>query len=312
MPLLLCAIFLAQALPAQARPRDYNHLVIFSDPHLPGRLIPAKNKVVDTVNSWQDVDAVAVLGDITESAGTPQEYAFAKAFFARLRKPLYPIMGNHDYIYEIGPAGHPQKAPPAARQAHLKLFQDTFALPAARYERRVGRYLCLFISIDDPDSQLVTGMSKATLAWLEDELRRNPKAPTLIFFHAPLAGTIQSRNGIVGNDNYVAQPADKLRQLLIKNPQVFLWISGHAHLAATNARFADAKANLYEDRVTNIHNCDMNGHSYLSEQDLVRTTHDTIWTNSLFLYPDKVMIKTFDHKRHAWLGTLTRTIRPPR
>ena len=312
MPLLLCAIFLAHALPAQARPRDYSHLVIFSDPHLPGRLIPAKNKVVDTVNSWQDVAAVAVLGDITETSGTPQEYAFAKTFFSRLKKPLYPIAGNHDYIYEVGPEGKMDKAPPADRRAKLKLFADTFSLPALHYEKRLGRYLCLFISNDDLDSRLLTVMSSSTLAWLEDELRRNARTPTLVFFHAPLAGTIQSRNEIVDNDSFVAQPADQLRRLLLKNPQVFLWASGHVHLAATNAKFADAKANLYDGRIAEIHNSDMDGRSYLSDQDRGTTTHDTIWTNSLFLYPDRVVVKTFDHKKGVWLKALTRTVRPPR
>ena len=33
-------------------------------------------------------------------AGTAAEYAFAKKFFGRLRKPIRLVAGNHDYIYE--------------------------------------------------------------------------------------------------------------------------------------------------------------------------------------------------------------------
>jgi 3',5'-cyclic AMP phosphodiesterase CpdA len=295
---------------AWAAPKDYTRLVIFSDTHLPGRLIPEKNKVVETVNRWPDVDGVVVTGDITETLGTPAEYAFAKGFFSKLKAPLYPIMGNHDYIYDLGPDGKMVKASASVRQAKLKLFQDTFNLPATRYEKKFGPYLCLFISNDDLESKLLTVMSSGTLAWLQDELQRNPAAPTVIFFHGPLEGTIQNRNEVTDQPGFIAQPADRLRELLRRNPQVFMWVSGHTHLGATNASFADRKINLYDGRVTEIHNSDMDGRSYLSKKDVHYTTHDTIWTNSLYLYPDKVVVKTYDHKKGTWLKAMTRDIRP--
>ena len=303
-------MLLGQPLPAWSKGRDYTRLVVLSDPHLPGRLIPDKKQVLKTVNGWEDVDGVALVGDITETMGSAQEYAFAKDFFSALKKPLYPITGNHDLIYDAGPDGKMKKAAPDTRQAKLKLFQATFGLAAPRYEKRFGRYLCLFVSNDDLESPMLTVISSGTLAWVQDELRNNPQAPTIIFFHAPLEGTIQSRNEVTGNPNFIAQPADLLREIVRKNPQVFLWVSGHVHLGATNARFADAKMNLYENRVTNVHNSDMDGRSYLSDQDKDTTTHGTIWTNSLYLYPDKVVVKTFDHKKGEWLTALTREIRP--
>ena len=295
---------------AWAGPRDYSRLVVLSDPHLPGRLLTEKNQVIETVNQWQDVDGVAVTGDITETRGTPEEYAFAKEFFAKLKAPVYPIAGNHDYIYDLGPDGQTRKAPAEMRQAKLKLLQDTFGLPATRYEKKFGRYLCLFISNDDLESPLLTTMSSGTLTWLRDELRSNPDAPTIIFFHGPLEGTIQNRNEVTGNPGFVAQPADRLRELLRHNPQVFMWVSGHTHIGATNASFADRKINRYDGRVAEIHNSDMDGRSYLSEKDHGVTVHDTIWTNSLFLYPDRVVVKTYDHKKGTWLQALTREIRP--
>ena len=295
---------------AWAGPRDYSRLVVFSDPHLPGRLLTEKNQVIETVNQWQDVDGVAVTGDITETRGTPEEYAFAKEFFAKLKAPVYPIAGNHDYIYDLGPDGQMRKAPPEVRQAKLKLLQDTFGLPATRYEKKFGRYLCLFISNDDLESPLLTTMSSGTLTWLRDELRRNPDAPTIIFFHGPLEGTIQNRNEVTGKAGFVAQPADRLRELLRHNPQVFMWVSGHTHIGATNASFADREINRYDGRIAEIHNSDMDGRSYLSENDHGVTVHDTIWTNSLYLYPDKVVVKTYDHKKGTWLQALTREIRP--
>jgi len=79
------------------------------------------------------------------------------------------------------------------------------------------------------------------------------------------------------------------------NAQIFLWVSGHTHTPATNESFASG-INLYEKQVTNIHNGDMN--------------RGTIWTNSLYLYPDKVVIKTFNHKKGVWMENTERIIIP--
>jgi hypothetical protein len=152
-------------------------------------------------------------------------------------------------------------------------------------------------------------MSSSTLAWLKDELQSHPDAPTIVFFHAPLKGTLQSANEASERPSFIAQPEDKIRELILKNPQVFMWVSGHVHLAATNTKFAD-KVNVYEGQVTDIHNGDMDGRSYLKATDAKVTEHDDIWTNSLFLYPDKVVVKTYDHRRSEWLEALTRTILP--
>ena len=38
---------------------------------------------------------------------------------------------------------------------------------------------------------------------------------------------------------------------------------------------------------------------------------ETIWTNSLYLYPDRVEIKTFNHREQRWLPELDRVVIPP-
>ena len=60
-----------------------------------------------------------------------------------------------------------------------------------------------------------------------------------------------------------------------------------------------------------IHNADMNGSSIFSDDAMKSTRHDTIWTNSLFLYPDRVNVRTYDHKQAIWLKDLERTIKTP-
>ena len=116
-------------------------------------------------------------------------------------------------------------------------------------------------------------------------------------------------NKYVGDDKHIAQPNRKIRKIILENAQIFLWISGHYHIAPTNANF-NHKVNIYEQQVVNIHNCDMDGRSNLSEADYGGKGHSNIWTNSLYLYPDKVMVKTYDHKKNRWLEELKREIKP--
>lgn len=35
---------------------------------------------------------------------------------------------------------------------------------------------------------------------------------------------------------------------------------------------------------------------------------NVVWTNSLFLYPDRVVVKTYDHGKGAWMRKLEREI----
>jgi len=275
------------------------HLVVLGDPHLPGKFLPAKYRVLQTINSWADVDAVAVLGDICEDAGTAVEYAAAKQFFATLAKPAFFIAGNHDYIYEDAKnaQGSRVRGSPESRSAKLARFRETFGVAEIYSSRRLDSYLLIFLSTDHLFSNHLAEMSDRQLGWLRAELAKNPHVPTAIFFHAPLKGTLFDFNERANTDSFVAQPQAELRELLLKNPQVFLWVAGHMHVPATNESFR-SDINLYERQVAAIHATDMN--------------RERIWTNSLFFYPDRVVVKTFDHKAGAWMEKLERTILPPR
>ena len=290
--------------------RDYTRLVVLSDLHLPGRLGPLKRRALETVNAWPDVDAVVALGDIVETTGSREEYAFAKSFLSQLRPPLYPVAGNHEYIYVPSGGKKLKRGTRASQRARPRLFQETFSLPALHYEKRFGPYLVLFVSVDAVGGRYLTELSPETLLWLGRELRRHRRLPTIVFFHAPLEGTLRIRREDVENSNLFAQPKAPIRELIRQNPQIFLWVSGHAHIAPTNARFNNP-LNLYEGRVTGIHNCDLDGRSALKETETAVTEHDRLWINSLFLYADRVVVKTYDLRRQAWLEELTRVIRPP-
>jgi 3',5'-cyclic-AMP phosphodiesterase len=279
-----------------AAEKPYQHLVILGDPHLPSEKIEFKKKVIETINSWTDVDMVIAVGDLCEERGTKEEYAAAKEFFSKLKKPFYPIVGNHDFIYADGLdfKGKRVKAMADTRETKLRMFKDTFGLKDISYAMMKGKYFLVFLSLDSPDH--LAEISQKQVEWLRSELDKNRKAPTIVFFHAPLDGTLRNYNDKANSENYIAQPSGKLRDLLSGNSQVFLWVSGHTHTSAKEESFASA-INVYDKRITNIHNADMN--------------RETIWTNSLFLYPDKVIVKTFNHKKGVWLPEFERTIAPP-
>lgn len=120
----------------------------------------------------------------------------------------------------------------------------------------------------------------------------------LIFCHAPLEQTaVSERPGVsLPSPRNSVQPAGRIRSILARNHQVLLWVSGHTHTTPVDATFMD-DANYYEDRVLNVYNSDWD--------------EETICTNSLYLYPDHVLIRTYDHTHNTWLPAFDRTIALP-
>lgn len=298
--------------------KGYHQIVVLSDVHIPGNNLTVKEKAIQTVNSWNDVDMVAVTGDIVATGGSPEQFAAAKNFFSKLKKPLRVVGGNHDYIYPDSyppnPAtGHTLKeASPEKRQQKLELFKKTWGLKEIFYSERMGNYLLVFLTADHLVSNNYSEMSDRQLEWFGKELERNKKVSTIVFFHAPLEGTYKSERIAKATtpDSYNAEPAKKIQEILLKNKQVFMWVAGHLHIAPTSKSF-NSEINLYKKQVWVIHNADMNGSSIFSEETMKSTRHDTIWTNSLFLYPDRVTVRTYDHKQALWLKNLERTIKIP-
>lgn len=294
VPLLLSLLFLLVAVPAAAE-RTCRHLVVLGDPHIPGQHMEAKEQVLRTVNSWPDVDLVVAVGDLCEDRGTVEEYWTVKRFFGGLAKPFLPIPGNHDVMYrdELNANGRRVRGDDASREEKRRRFREAFGLAAGYHSRKMGGYLLVFLAPERPEH--LAEMSYRQVDWLRSELKKHRRLPTIVFFHAPLRGTLPDYNFRVNTPNYIAQPADRIHDVLMENPQVFLWVSGHTHTVPFRDGFA-SPINTYGKHVTNIHNPDMN--------------RAGIWTNSLYLFPDRVVIRTYDHRKGAWLPELERTIRP--
>ncbi len=210
--------------------------------------------------------------------------------------PHVAIAGNHDYYFRdmADTEGHYRISPPDEQAVKLERFRRTFNLRRLYSSRRLGGYLLVFLSTDHP--KFGTGIGPEQQVWLRRLLARNRRTPTIVFFHAPLRGTQAKFRHYIDRPSAIAQPEGAVHGLLAANPQVFLWVSGHTHTPPTEPSFA-APINRYDGRVTNIHSTDLRG--------------ATLWTNSLYLHPDRVEVRTFDHTANQWLPHLDRTITPP-
>lgn len=290
---------------------QYFRIVVLGDPHLPysterftdpvkeDQAIAAKIKVRDDINGWDDVSLVAVVGDLVAETGTEEEYKIVRSYFEYLSKPLAPVTGNHDFRYEDhrNAAGRLIRGDAESRRLKMQRFRDTFGLASLSYTKEKGPYLLVFLSAEmESDSSYLLQYSGKQLQWLRGELEKHKEKPTLIFTHSPLKDTLTAYNGYANSPNFYAQPHEELRQLLAHFPQVFLWVSGHTHTPPTNANY-NAEINLYDGRIWNIHNADMD--------------RETIWSNSLYLYTDRVVIRTFNHRKGQWMDELERVLPVP-
>lgn len=90
-------------------------------------------------------------------------------------------------------------------------------------------------------------MTDRLLEWFAAELGRNKGVPTIVFFHAPLEGTYRSQSIAKATtpDSYNAEPAEKIRAILLQNKQVFMWVAGHLHMEAPSKSYG-SPINLYE------------------------------------------------------------------
>ena len=98
-----------------AKERDYYHILLISDLHLPVRkknfpdkdvqkdVWAKKQNLLKTVNAWGDVDEVALLGDLAARYGNEKEFRVVDDYLGQLQFPYYAVAGNHDYAYKDEP-----------------------------------------------------------------------------------------------------------------------------------------------------------------------------------------------------------------
>lgn len=274
---------------------DYYRIVILSDIHYntADTNAAAKRRVIDTINNDNDVSLVAILGDTVARTGSAEEYTAAKQLVNQITKPLAIIAGNHEFMYDENNSANKFRSTPERRAAKLEYFKNTFNRPTLYYAQQAAGYLLIFLSPDQTDGKYLTAMSNQELNWLKNVLANHLNTPTLIFFHAPLNGTLETYHRNINTKNFIAMPESTIQTILAANPQVKLWISGHTHTQPTNPSF-NSPINIYQNNILNIHNPSM--------------TKKTLWTNSLYLYKDKIVIRTYNHTTGTWDESFDRVV----
>jgi len=115
-------------------------------------------------------------GDLTDK-GEARHHAGVKSAFRGLGVPIYPVIGNHDYLT------------PTDRRAYV----ETFPLRVNYFIRHRGWQI---IGLDSSEGQRYekTSIQPATFRWLDDYLPRLSKTrPTILLTHFPLGAGVQYR-----------------------------------------------------------------------------------------------------------------------
>ena len=313
--LILCILFAIASISTHAavpegEQKDYYRIVTLADLHLPGRNTTNKFKAQEIINSWSDVDYVALLGDLVSDVGNAAEYEYAEDFVSKFAHPVLPIVGNHDYIYldKKNSSGGRERGMFDDRQRKLDTFKQAYGLESVYYSIELKPYLLVFLSTDDLYSSYLARLSSDQITWFEAELESHKGMPTIVFFHSPLKGTLIKGNGPAMNPDFWAQPVQTIHDILANNEQVIAWVSGHTHIAPSNRNFYDPEITMYDGRVLNVHTPDFNGSGFISEIEWSTQKHNDVFINSLYLYPERVVIRTYDAMKHVWLEDLDREV----
>ncbi len=290
----------------QADGKDYFRFVVVSDAHLPvktnkhpgkseqERIIKRKIATIDEIGSWTDVGAVVLTGDIVAETAVQKEYDFIKSYFDRIRQPIIPVTGNHEFRYldEKSSAGKLVVSTPEIQRVKLEKFKSFWGLSSLWYSKDIGGWHMVFLSTEGP---LPVELGTEQLEWFKTDLKMNADKPTVVFFHGPLMDTLLSYKKKINTPRTAAMPADEIERILGENRQVRLWISGHTHTPPTNESFADNDINAFNGHVTDIHNTDLD--------------RDRNWTNSFYVYKDHIDVRTWDHLEHKWITQFDRTFK---
>jgi 3',5'-cyclic-AMP phosphodiesterase len=288
---------------------NYSRIVVFADAHLPtktknvkkildkDKIVTAKENAINDINKCTDVSRVVCAGDFAANYGSDEEAQSAAAFFKKLKAPFSPVTGNHDFFYVKNDIDDTKiaKGTPETRKPKLERFKSLFGLSSLSYTIKENNVLLVFLSIDEITGGYSVKLSKPTMKWLAQTIEANKDIPIIVFCHAPLDGTLTFKDQKDKKSAYI-EPKKEIADLLQKNPQVFMWVSGHTHTNPKNPSFM-ADYNLYQGHVMNIHTPTMD--------------ETTIWSNNLYIYKDRVEVRSYNHKTEKFDSKYDRTIKLP-
>lgn len=195
-------------------------LVQLSDLHVGGNEdgkdpIPRLEAVILAVRSLPNApNAVLVSGDLTDD-GAEEGYRVAREMLARLEVPVHVLPGNHD------------------DRARLR---EAFDLPGTgdepvNYSVSVGDLRLVLLDSNVP-GQDPGSYDAERMAWLEEELGREPERPTILaVHHTPLTTGTPEWDAI----NLEAGDREALGAVVARHPQLRAIVGGHLHRVAASS-----------------------------------------------------------------------------
>jgi hypothetical protein len=235
------------------------------------------------------------IGDSTEH-GRPAEDVMAQRWMRRLPGRHETILGNHDILGNVRRTGQWAKA----YGYRSKNFVIHLPFP-------------LRIIVVGPDRDYrpeASGtLSKATLAFLDRELKNHHAYDCWIACHWPLHHTVLGdRAKLYTSDmkSFHAKPDKQIRALLARHRNAKAWLSGHTH-SPLQAPGLVTRAPLPGGR--SIVAANLSG---LVATGKTREPSDPICSVYLTHRPGLIEFRFRDHRRRAWIAPHKRRVVPVR
>ena len=268
-------------------------LAVMADLHAKPESLPMLQKAVASVNSLKDVFALAIAGDLCSKLGTSGEYEAVRRGLKNLSVPVYAVPGNHDILYKDNLiSGEKKRGTPAEKKHKQELFKKTLNLKSLYYANKAGGHLLVFLPNDSLTGIPCVLPSDDAFEFLRKTLRENRDLPTIVFCHAPLAGSYGDKKTMPPLQAN-AQPVRKIQKILKENPQVYLWFAGHLHITPSQKYFNSPENKV--GGVTVIH--------------VPPSQIHCSWIQTVRLSPKGATVRTMDVKSGKYLKRHTRVFR---
>lgn len=181
----------------------------------------------------QGPDLAVFMGDMGYHGrtGSLEGMQVARQVLSQLACPFIPLMGNHDVEYL--PGEQPERTPE-------QWYAQVFGCGQNRFAAVEKNVLLLGVSVErQPTDQLLTRhglyVSDEQFRWVESQLQLHSDKPTILFTHAPMAGS-GIRNcpptHSAATDAYLdhSYAPERWKSLARQYPQIRAWCSAHFHM----------------------------------------------------------------------------------
>lgn len=182
------------------------------------------NSAINDINNQQNIAFVVFTGDNIDTASENNLRAFL-TIANKLKVPYYIVLGNHD-VYKSGGLSK-------ARYFEL-IRQYKWLHPQRKPNYKFTKNHFDFYIVDGA-KEVIPGpvgyYKEGTLKWLDKQLTKGKKRPSVIFQHYPLVYPENSEKRLKTHKTY---KADEYLEMLNRHDNVLAVISGHFHTNSEN------------------------------------------------------------------------------